>query len=290
MRTVPAGLLALLNSAPTELLMADLYTFTLTNGQVYRWTDTEENFVVNGNTFLYSGAPVITRSQMKWSRGLNVESMSMTLADNGSVLIGGIPLLQAIVQRVFDGATVQLDRIFSAPSPVSWQGPITMFLGRWSDVKQVGRSHVEVDVNCMLDLLNIKMPRNLFQPSCRWTLFDAGCTLLASSFSVNGTVAAGSNAGTILATLSAATGYYSLGRIVFTSGVNNGIVRSIKAYTNGSPSSVVLSVPLINAPGVGDTFTIYAGCDKTQATCTNRFSNLINFGGQPYIPSPETAI
>jgi uncharacterized phage protein (TIGR02218 family) len=293
MRVVPAGLLSLLNNAPVELLCADLYTFTLLNGSVYRWTDFDADVKVSANTWLHSG-PVIKRSAMKWSRGLSVEAMDMKLADDGvdgpPTMIGNVPLIQAFAQRAFDGATVQLDRMFSNPGTPSWQGPITMFLGRVGEIKSAGRSQIEFSVNCMLDILNQNMPRNLFQPSCRWTLFDAGCTLNPASFSVSGTVASGSSAGAIKAALAAATGYYNLGRIVFTSGVNNGVTRSIKTYTNGSPSIVILSVPLPVTPGVGDAFTIYAGCDKTQATCTSRFSNITNYGGEPFIPSPETAI
>jgi hypothetical protein len=42
-------------------------------------------------------------------------------------------------------------------------------------------------------------------------------------------------------------------------------------------------------PAPGDTFIAYPGCDKTQSTCSGKFSNLVNFGGSPYIPVPETS-
>ncbi len=35
---------------------------------------------------------------------------------------------------------------------------------------------------------------------------------------------------------------------------------------------------------VGDAFTVRAGCDWARATCRNKFSNEINYGGFPYIP------
>ena len=34
---------------------------------------------------------------------------------------------------------------------------------------------------------------------------------------------------------------------------------------------------------VGDYYEIYAGCDKTLATCKEKFNNVINFRGEPYI-------
>ena len=38
---------------------------------------------------------------------------------------------------------------------------------------------------------------------------------------------------------------------------------------------------------VGDTFTVTAGCDKTLATCRDRFANVDNFRGFPHIPGND---
>ena len=42
-------------------------------------------------------------------------------------------------------------------------------------------------------------------------------------------------------------------------------------------------MPLGEPVGLGDTFTIVAGCDGNATTCRNRFHNLVNFRGEPYI-------
>jgi hypothetical protein len=44
------------------------------------------------------------------------------------------------------------------------------------------------------------------------------------------------------------------------------------------------------APAPGDQFTAYPGCDKSVFTCQNKFNNLLNFGGFPFIPNEETAL
>ena len=36
---------------------------------------------------------------------------------------------------------------------------------------------------------------------------------------------------------------------------------------------------------VGDAVTMYIGCNHTTSDCNNKFSNLDNFGGEPFIPS-----
>jgi uncharacterized phage protein (TIGR02218 family) len=66
-----------------------------------------------------------------------------------------------------------------------------------------------------------------------------------------------------------------------------GTKRSLKAYASGA---LQLFSPLPVAPAVGDTFSIFPGCDKTMATCQNKYSNVVHFRGFPFIPTPETAV
>jgi uncharacterized phage protein (TIGR02218 family) len=40
---------------------------------------------------------------------------------------------------------------------------------------------------------------------------------------------------------------------------------------------------------IGDTYTIREGCDKNFSTCKNKFSNHLNFRGEPHIPGIEKA-
>ena len=42
-----------------------------------------------------------------------------------------------------------------------------------------------------------------------------------------------------------------------------------------------------NAIAGGDQFTIVAGCDRTHTTCRDKFSNILNFRGEPYIPGQD---
>ena len=39
----------------------------------------------------------------------------------------------------------------------------------------------------------------------------------------------------------------------------------------------------------GDAFDIFAGCDKSAATCRAKFSNFDNFRGFPHIPGEDWA-
>ena len=86
--------------------------------------------------------------------------------------------------------------------------------------------------------------------------------------------------------LSGYNGFYAEGVITFTSGVLTGLSRQVQA--SDASGNITLSSGFPQAPATGDTFTIRRGCSKTMANCT-LYGNLINFGGQPFIPQPEAA-
>jgi uncharacterized phage protein (TIGR02218 family) len=79
--------------------------------------------------------------------------------------------------------------------------------------------------------------------------------------------------------------YYRYGRVQFTSGLNNAVQKEVKEHTNVSGSAVLtLQEAFPFAVGVGDTATLEAGCDRTPSVCASRFSNLVNFIGEPFVP------
>jgi hypothetical protein len=91
--------------------------------------------------------------------------------------------------------------------------------------------------------------------------------------------------------LTATNGYFSMGVIIFTSGVNNGLSRLIQTYTNNGSNNVCNVIPpLPNAPSSGDTFSCIPGCSRTLSTCVNKFNNEAHFMGYPFVPTPESAV
>jgi len=390
--------------------MADLYTLTLGSGTVLRYTSTDIDVLIEGN--LFSSDLVIKRDRIKVMTGLEVDSLDVTVYPDSSTVIDGIPFTTAVRMGALDGAIFLLERAFF--TPVDWDaigvilaaaggdilmdsmgaslstgigrlpvptyvGKITRFLGVVSDIDQFTGTEVPITVKSYLQLLDIGMPRNLYQPTCRRTLFDAGCALLKSSWITTGlTVSAGSTKSLIMATLPSSagsvngkfagyafgtadgtltdfsvvlphapsgvtavyfngstdltvtvggapqtigygqvitgvdvtisfdlppdpgtvitvdlpyviSGYYDLGTVTFTSGLNTGVSRAVKLFTSGTPATLAFALPWPNAVAPGDRFSICPGCDKQADTCTAKFSNLAHFSAEPYVPAPETA-
>jgi len=291
MKPTNAALNAVLASG--EFIRVDAYIFTLIDGTILRYISGDADIIYGGHTYSAGGinGAIINngqKTQLHWKTGLDVDTLIFDIAPRGAT-VEGIPFFQAIHQGFFDGADLTLGRFYMSTYGNISPGLLTVFQGRIGNI-DMGRIKATFTINSYTELFNMQLPRNTYQPPCLNTLYDTACTLNQASFATTGSVSSGSTVISINATLSQATGYFALGKIKFTSGTNNGLQRGVKTYTNGSPSVITLSIPLGTAPSASDTFTIYAGCDKQQSTCTNKFSNLVNFRGQPYIPENSTAV
>jgi uncharacterized phage protein (TIGR02218 family) len=293
MRAASAALISLLNSN-VQFLVADLLTITQANGAITRLTSADFDVVANGFTFTSNG-PKFTRGKTRILVGITVDTMDLSILPDPAQLLGGVPWPQAAAAGALDEARILLERAHMPSWGDTSVGTVNLFSGRLSEINP-SRYEIAMTVKSDLEILDIMMPRNTLQPSCIHTLYDSGCTLLKSAFLVAGVVTAGSTSATVLASaLTQATGYFDLGTMLFTSGVLNGVTRNIKTYTN--VAGVKTITPAIawalnnipTAPANGDTFNIFPGCDKVQATCSGKFSNLSHFRGFPYIPVPETA-
>lgn len=288
MKTASPELVALLNSS-TQFLMADLLTIALASGTTLRYTTADKNIAVGANTFSAKG-PLITRGQVRLVRGLEVDTLDLNIMakyDNAAHTIDGEPFISSSMSGALDGAEVLLERAFLSDWALAPVGTIVLFSGCVSDVSGTG-TKVRITVKSDLELLNVNLPRNLYQASCLHTVYDTGCAVTKSLHTVTGNVTGNDGTGQWLQSgLSQESFWFDQGVITFTSGLNVGLKRTVKAYDAGEFS---FALPLPNVPQVGDAFSVFPGCDKTQSTCESKFSNLPRFRGYPYIPIAETAI
>lgn len=272
-------------AANNQFVMADLYTITLIGGGVLRYTSASEGLVIAGNA--YSGSGVIPeRGMTRIVIGVEVDTLDVKFYATPSHTIGSTPFLQALKNGALDGAQLQLERYFAPAWGSSQYATIKMFSGEVADM-DVGRFSAAVRVNSEVQGLAVKMPRNLYQPGCLNTLYSDACGVSKASFLVTGSVSSVTSASVFATGLSEATGYFDMGIIEFTGGINAGITASVKHYASGV---VTLMTPLYATPSPGDTFNILPGCDKKKDTCDSKFSNLPNHRSFPYIPVPESVI
>lgn len=81
----------------------------------------------------------------------------------------------------------------------------------------------------------------------------------------------------------AVDGWYDQGGLAFESSDNSGKIQEMKTWTqSNSRVGVFLPFPFPALPGTK--IRVYPGCDKRITTCSNKFTNAINFRGEPFIP------
>lgn len=300
MKAITSQLAALL--ATKQVQYASLYQFNLLNAGSLYYTSGDTNILWGGNVYLAApnNAPVFdlttgsTKARLTQKIGTAVDTFVLECSTT-TATVNGQPFFQAMRAGVFDGADVIYSGAYWGTGTQRNQnqqivpvGVITKMVGRVAEC-DIGRSMGIFNINSHLELLITQMPRNLYQAGCCNTLYDAGCKVSRTIYTAYSYVTAGSTNYSINGNaFGQPTGFFNQGYITFTSGVNNGVSRSIKNYTIGG--NFTLLSPFPSTPANGDTFTAYAGCDKSQGTCQSKFNNLANFRGFPYVPVSETAI
>jgi uncharacterized phage protein (TIGR02218 family) len=131
-----------------------------------------------------------------------------------------------------------------------------------------------------------------FTRTCDAKLGDRRCAvnLSAAAHRATGVVTRGLGADRFEATLGndGAQHGFGEGLLIWDSGANIG--SSARVAVDG-PAASGRIFALKNAPAAplspGDAFTVTVGCDRSYATCRDRFSNHLNFRGFPHLPGDD---
>jgi uncharacterized phage protein (TIGR02218 family) len=280
MKSATPELIALLSN--NQFSMADLFTITTPSGETLRWTSADIPIVWSGLTYI----PVpIERSEIRLVMGIEVSTLSATVYPDAQMTVGGTPFLIACKVGALDGATLLLQRGYFSSFAEPCVGVLHLFEGTIS-VESANGVEANLSVRDYLSLFNIDMPHNSHAPGCNNTLYDAGCGINRAALAFFGVVQAGSTKQVINHVLSQTSGYFNYGVLEFLTGVNAGVTVTVSKHMIGT---LGLAIPVKSTPSAGDTFNVYPGCDRTLATCKNKYNNAIRFRGQPWIPKPETA-
>lgn len=276
-------------------IMGHLYKFTSAAGETDYFTDMDLDIVYH-HIIWKSSSLRFEGLQRKVGIGLSVDEQTMKIWANPTDKLFGGNFLSTMQSGVMDSGTIVRMRVIwpfvtgnvafdVTKTPIAaW----TLFSGYVAPIVKGGASHVELKVKSALTKLNVNMPRNYYQPGCLWTLFSPGCTLSKGAYAVAGTVDADPTiiSVPVVGGLSPAVGpdnlpQYALGRLLFTSGVNDGLQVLID---NNDTAILYLAYAMANAPSPGDTFTYWPGCGKAENTCDKKFNNKDNYRGFDRVP------
>ncbi len=279
MRAIPAGLAASLAGGVTTL--ARCWRLTRRDGVVIGLTEHDEDLTVDGTSF--RAASGVAGSEDASSLGFAV---------------GGGEMSAALSSELIDEADLDAGRYDGAAIELilaDWSAPADFLLLRRATLGEVRREggSFTAELRSLSSALNVVRGR-LFTAGCDADLGDARCKMALASptYTGAGTVAAVEGPGLLVAAgLGAyAAGWFTQGRLVFTSGANDGFATEVKSHNvaGGVRLELWQRPPEPMAPGDG--FTVTAGCDKRFETCRDRFANTLNFRGFPHMPGNDAVL
>lgn len=187
-----------------------------------------------------------------------------------------------ISSGLFDGAKCYLFAT-SFDDPVEDEEPITAsIMGKTTLIDDT----FKIEEMAITDALNQNVGK-VYAATCQKTFGGqefAGCKIDTAALTVTGTLT-GVYSRSIFRDVARleAFDYFAGGSITFTGGANAGLAAAgIKRYTNGV---IELQEPLYYNPAAGDTYTMIPGCRKRLGDCRDKFNNVANFGGFPWVPT-----
>lgn len=127
--------------------------------------------------------------------------------------------------------------------------------------------------------------RARYQKTCRHTLYGTSCGLSKSSFELSTSLTAISGVTLTVPGASAEDDGYYLGGMI--QSLTDNSLRWVVNHVGGTLTLVrpfeQLELDIV-AGGGTTTVKVYPGCKHTRGVCLNKFNNILNFGGFPWIP------
>lgn len=266
-----AGLEAGRYSRPIEL-----YTFSL-GVSTWRYTSGDEDITFDSQ--VYTAIP-IKREQKTINPGERESDKLRITLPASQLPATRFRSVQPALDLDITVTRIQLDEAAASPYDTSPQPegvPTTAFVifnGYASSVQFRGREAI-IQANPVSQKFTREIPRFKYQNLCNHVLYDDKCTVAKASFQQNGVVNSQiSNVYTI-------NGFSGT---AFTGGyIENAAGDDYRAILHHDGDQFTVLLPFYESI-VGSTVKVYQGCDHTIGTCKDKFNNVENYGGFPYVP------
>ena len=279
MRNTPPALQAKLDSGVTALCRC--WLIERQDGVTQGFTDHDEDIAL-GDVTCRAGTGM-SGSEATQKHGLAVDSSELSGGLNDDTLNE-----DDLAVGLYDAAGVALWL-------VDWSEPslrVLLAKGTLGEVRRDGAVFT-AEMQGLSEKLAADTGR-LYTASCSADLGDNRCAidLSAPAYRGEGTVT------TVTATSALRAsglddfddGWFTAGKLTFTSGANAGLAVEVKLHRAASEVTLDLWQAMPHAIVAGDTFVVTAGCDKRFATCHDRFNNVVNFRGFPHIPGNDFVV
>lgn len=276
MRAIDPNLKTHLLSGATTL--ATCWRIARKDGAVFGFTDHDRALSFDGT--LYEPDTGAGGSAISSSADLAVDN-----AEIAGLLSSARLTASELMSRRFDEAAVEIWR-------VNWADVVQRVLLKRGVIGEVKRDGAKFTAEIRGESYLLDQPKGrVYQRRCDADVGDARCGVVLAQPQYKG-------AGAVMAVIddgrftvsgldAFAGDWFTHGRLDWLSGANAGTSGHVKAHGQASLS---LWLPAGQPVSIGDTFEIFAGCDKAFATCRAKFANAINFRGFHLMPGNDFII
>lgn len=276
MRAIDPNLKTHLQSGATTL--ATCWRIARRDGVVFGFTDHDRALSFDGT--LYEPDTGAGGSAISSSADLAVDN-----AEIAGLLSSARLTASELMSRRFDEAAVEIWR-------VNWADVAQRVLLKRGVIGEVKRDGAKFTAEIRGESYLLDQPKGrVYQRRCDADVGDARCgvVLVQPQYKGAGAVMAVIDDGrfTVSGLDAFAGDWFTHGRLGWLSGANAGTSGHVKAHGQASLS---LWLPAGQPVSIGDTFEIFAGCDKAFATCRAKFTNAINFRGFHLMPGNDFII
>lgn len=243
---------------------AELYHIWWSGGHWY-YTSHDQALQFNGVNYVPAA---LERGTVEYDSQLEVSTMQITA---GRTLH---PAIRYIAQNPVEPLWIEIKRVHRDMSPMDAS---VIFIGQ---IKNVLVKGVTSQAHCVgfEYFLRQPIPIMRYQPQCNWTLFDSRCSLDSDAYKASCQASTDSTKRILTATEVGAQddGYWVFGYVEW-----NSHRRMIIKHVG---DDIYMRYPILEMNAAVVQVDVWPGCDGGIITCRDKFDNVANFGGHPYVP------
>lgn len=277
MRVLEDNFAAHIASGATTL--ANCWRITRTDSVVLGFTDHDVVLTFDGTMFEPAHGLDVGETAAKLGQQIDTsEVLGVVHADAVSE--------EDILLGRYDGASVETWR-------VNWRDVDERHLMRRDTVGEITRVDgvFRLELRSAQHALNVPKGK-IYQASCGTDLGATPCGVDLENPAYKTTATISSVIGRHCVTVGVLSGFdsgwFDYGHAVWTSGKRLGKSDRVTTQVNAAlETALTFAEPVEDWIVIGNTLTLYAGCDRRFETCRTKFNNVINFRGHPHIPGND---
>lgn len=274
MRDIPVNLEAHLQQE--TITLAHLVYIQRADGVEKFFTDAVRDVEYDGDVYVADGS---FSSSAVFTSSINIELQSVSL----EFILSDAGISEADIRsRLYLQAACQIMGVnYASPA----DGVLVLYAGSVGKIQITNNNRAILEISAKGGAASGGViGSEVFSMTCRANLGDARCGVDIDALAVNFEVdAVGSPRFNMRSDdLTQDLDTWRQGKVVWATGANQGTTSEV----NGSyPDGTVRFVGTVADMEVGDTGVIYPGCDKLIDQGCTRYDNVVNFRGEPHVPT-----